>query len=151
MDRGIWYWHRRNDRLPVTITVAATWLLFIYAGYAAIFYTPRTIMAQVGAVVPFWGGLLIVGGIVGFVGCALIPHPWWRYLERFGIYFSGAGTLIYAVTVFYLGITESGYRQVQFAFILIAMGWLVSRYVRLGDTNNRDSRRSTDVQNLRSE
>lgn len=127
-------WTMLREPKAVTTVFTAAWLVVVYIGVAALMSPPVTIEQQIGPILTYvWATLLLIGGVVGFVGCVFAPEPWHRYVERYGLAFAGVGTGIYALVVILLHLTGTGSRLVQLGFIALGALTLVLRAVLISD------------------
>ena len=122
-------WLLLHEPRVITAIVGAMWLILIYIGLAALLSPPMTIAHEIGPrLTTWWGTILLVGGILGLIGC--LPGWWW--VERTGIILTGAGVACYGGVVTMLHVMEAGgSRLVQLGFILLAIGHLINRWCRI--------------------
>ena len=71
--------------------------------------------------------LLLSGGILGGAGCSI---GWW-WAERSGILLAGTGLFVYLTVVLALDYPQPGSRFVQAGIVLLALGLLVTRWLRI--------------------
>lgn len=121
-------WHLLHEPRIVTAAQGVVWLAWLATGLAALIAPPMTIAHEIGpSLTILWSGLLLLGGILGLAGC--LPGWWW--VERAGILSATSGALVYLTVVLSLHASATGSRLVQAGFILLAIGSLGVRWLRI--------------------
>ena len=126
MPRRIWLLIKE----PRIITAAAStyWVLVFAIGVVALITPPKTIAYNVGPTLTLvWAAFLLLGGVLGFVGCLL---GWW-WIERAGMIATAAGITIYLVVVMILHFHEPEPRLVGAGFIALSLFALLVRWFQI--------------------
>lgn len=127
-------WKMLREPRVLTAIFGVSWVVVIHIGLSALLNPPATISNEIGDILTFiWGCFLLIGGVGGFVGCVLIPEPWWRWVEQYSIYVAGLGIIIYSVVVVYLHLTTGESRLVQGGFIVLGLLLLIIRRILISD------------------
>ena len=126
MPRRLWL--MLHEPRIITAATGVMWSILIGIGAAALLAPPATISHQMGPTLTVvWAILLIVGGALGLVGCL----PGWFWIERVGLILAGTGATMYLAVVLMLHYAEPGSRLVQAGFVLLGIGSLVVRWLRV--------------------
>ena len=126
MPRRIW--QLIQEPRIITAATSAYWALVIAIGVAALITPPETIAHNVGTTLTLvWAAFLLVGGVLGCVGCLL---GWW-WIERAGMIGAATGTLIYLTVVMILHFQGPEPRLVGAGFIALSLFALLVRWFRI--------------------
>lgn len=121
-------WLRIQEPRIVSLLQFFIYLCALAAGIAAIASPPRSIEASAGAfLTTYWAWTLVAGGLIGAV--AVLPGIWW--LERSAVIACVGATLIYAVNIWALHVTETGNRLVQLFMIMGLVFHFITRWFRI--------------------
>lgn len=122
-------WRRLRQPRTETAIFGGMWIIATAVGTAALTAPPTSITSQIGPILTAaWGTLLLIGGVMGIIGCIILrAEPWWRWTERVAITSAGLGLVIYLYLTAFLQATASGSRLVQIGVICWAGLGLVSR------------------------
>lgn len=134
----------KRKRIEVIIRIIDTiaYAVIFFGGVYALFFTPSSVLIELREaawLIPFWSSLLLIGGLLGFVG--RISTIW--LLEPPADVASAMGILIY---IFVLGKTafESITAAVATCLMVVALLSTIRRYLELqlfgSDPTNRDFR-----------
>jgi hypothetical protein len=107
----------------------AVYIVLLLGGVSAWWAPPEAIAQSLGAVLTgVWGGLLILGGLLG--SSSDLRGSWW--VERAGLSFCAAGIAIYGINAVFLEVSHAGpSRLMQVATIAAVLLQLAIRWVRI--------------------
>ena len=126
MPRRIW--QLIQEPRMITALTSAYWSMVTCIGVAALVTPPETIDYNVGATLTLvWAVFLLLGGILGVVGCLL---GWW-WVERAGMISAGTGTVIYLSVVMILHFQGPEPRLVGAGFISLTLFAFVVRWFHI--------------------
>ena len=126
MPRRIWL--MLHEPRAVTATMIVAWLVCTLVGLFALLMPPASLEHHLGPMLTIiWAALLLSGGILGGAGCSI---GWW-WAERSGILLAGTGLSVYLTVVLALDYPQPGSRFVQAGIVLLALGLLVTRWLRI--------------------
>ena len=121
-------WHLLREPRAQTAIAAVMWIICTTTGVAALVAPPISITSEIGPILTtIWGLFLGGGGVVGLVGCLLLPQPWWRVVEQVGLVCAATGLSIYGAMAVHAQLTTGGSRLVQILVIALAATSLVAR------------------------
>lgn len=121
-------WLRIQEPRIVSVIQFFVYLCAAAAGICAVMYPPKSIEATAGiSLTIYWAWLLLIGGVIGAL--AVLPGVWW--LERSAVLACLGASLIYAVNIFALHLSESGNRLVQLFMIGIVALHFTTRWFRI--------------------
>ena len=126
MPRRIWLLLR--EPRAVTATMIVAWSVCTGIGLFALLMPSASLEHHLGPLLTvIWAALLLSGGILGGAGCSI---GWW-WAERSGILLAGTGLSVYLTVVLALDYPQPGSRFVQAGIVLLALGLLVTRWLRI--------------------
>ena len=121
-------WLMLHEPRAVTATMIVAWSVCTGIGLAALVMPPASLAHHIGPLLTvIWAALLLAGGTLGGAGCAA---GWW-WAERSGILLAGTGLAVYLTVVLALDYPQPGSRLVQAGIVLLALGLLVTRWLRI--------------------
>ena len=121
-------WHLLREPRAQTAIAALMWIICTTTGIAALIAPPLSVTSEIGPVLTtIWGLFLGGGGVVGLIGCLLLPQPWWRVVEQIGLVCATTGLAIYGAMAVHAQFTAGGSRLVQILVITLAAMSLVAR------------------------
>lgn len=121
-------WMMLHEPRAVTATMIGLWAVMVAIGLSALLAPPMPIAHEMGPTLTvIWAVLLLVGGALGLAGC---PTGWW-WIERAGVILAGTGMTVYLAVVLSLDYSQPGSRLVQAGIVLLAVGLLVTRWLRI--------------------
>ena len=114
-------------RMTLRVLRAVLYLCVLYAGVAALVWTPRTIEGVIGSGATYlWAGLAIAGAGGSLAGVLLDRYR----VEWIAVWWAAAGVTAYAITVWTLAATETITRQTQAS---VCTGLLVALLYRAAE------------------
>ena len=107
----------------MSVAYFGIYIVTVAGGMVSVFIPPVTLHHELGPVLTFvWGSMILVGGMIGLM--SVLPGWWW--LERLGIILAVTGIGIYFAIVTYLQINSywapgsAGSRLTQMAITILA-------------------------------
>lgn len=128
-------WLRVREPRVITMISGAYWTVIIGMGAAAFIAPPRSIAAELGPIrTELWASFLLVGGILGLVGCCLLTPVWWRWVEHAGMIAAAGGLALYFTVVMSLHYTQTGSRLTQALGLVglvvgLLLRWALARWL----------------------
>ena len=121
-------WLMLREPRAVTATMIVAWSVCTGIGLFALLMPSASLEHHLGPMLTvIWAALLLSGGILGGAGCSI---GWW-WAERSGILLAGTGLSVYLTVVLALDYPQPGSRFVQAGIVLLALGLLVTRWLRI--------------------
>ena len=122
------FWHALPIPQPITISYSLGYVVCLGMGISALIEPPSSFSyAWSDLVTRGWGLLLVIGGLLG--AWAALFGKW--LIEKPAILFVGAGLAMYASVVLMLHLQQPGNRLIQFLLIILALDFLLVRYLRI--------------------
>ncbi|PWC05418.1 hypothetical protein DCE94_03860 [Agromyces badenianii] len=120
---------RRRLEALIRVTDLIVYVAVLAGGVYALFFTPTTVAAELAGwkwLVPIWAGLLLLGGLLGFIG--RLTRYW--VIELPATTAAVFGTLIYAV-ILSSSALQSITSTVAATLVVVAMLGMLRRYIEL--------------------
>ena len=122
------FWHALPNPKPITVSYSLGYLVCLGIGVLAEVDPPNTFnYAWSDWVTRGWAALLILGGAAGAWAA---PQGKWL-IEKPAIVFAASGLAMYASVVLMLHLQQPGNRLIQFLLIILALDFLLVRYLRI--------------------
>lgn len=125
-------WLRLRDPREVTAGFGVMWVVLFTVAIASL--TSPSHLAVHG--IPpdanlVWSTFLLIGSLLGFMGCVLLREPWWRWVERSGIAaaFVGVGLYLFLIVFAHLGPKLVPLGFVSLALLMLGARWTLMKYV----------------------
>lgn len=121
-------WMKIQEPRALSVIYFLAYLVISVVGLAVAIDPPRTIQNSIGhGLMIGWGGLLLLGGILGAV--TVLPGVWW--LERSAAIACMTAIVIYGATVAGLPVTQFSTRIATLGFLAFAVLAFATRLVKI--------------------
>ncbi len=119
-------WLRIKEPRVLRVIFLAGYLVTLGTGIATLTNPPTTIEGQLGPVLSVSWALFWIGG--GLVAALTVLQGWWE-VERYGVYASMLGVVIYGCVLIALHVQSPGSRLTQLGVLAVAILFYVLRLV----------------------
>lgn len=131
-------WARIQEPKVISVLYFLIYIVMSIGGVSALIDPPSSIAGEAGELTMLILALLLtLGGVIGSV--SVLPGIWW--LERIAVLSIGAGSLLYAVLVLALHVTQPGNRIMQLAFVFSIVLLQLVRWHRIHERPYDPARR----------